>query len=105
MPDSADYEKKFEAAMSSPGLVKIMSEALAAAEAEFQIKPKRIMVDGIVRDDILSATFDVNDQIVANFLKHFLGHPGLNPDILVNGIIVDNGLELSVSVERQRGRK
>lgn len=103
MPNSKYYEDKFNEAMSSPDLVRAMSEALAAAETKLAIKPKRVMVDGIVRDDILSATFDVKDMDVAEFLRHFLDRPGLDPDILVNGIIVDNGLELSVRVGRQLG--
>lgn len=97
------YENRFAEAMTSKDVVKYFSKALAKAESDFQVRPKRVLVNGIIRDDVYRATYHVDEDKLSGLLDLFLKDPNINPDILINGIVVDNIREISFTIDRQQG--
>ena len=102
MSNSAkDYENLIANAASQKDMMKMFAQALAKAESQVGLKPKVILVNGIIKDDEITAQFDVEKDKLADLLNVFLDEPKLNPDIIVNGIPANTMRQLSVKVGRQ----
>jgi len=102
MPNTIkDYESLIENAASQKDAMKLFSKALAQAELELGITPKHILVNGIVKNDEITASFEIDKTKMADLLNLLIEQPNLNPDIIVNGIPANIMRSISVRVGRQ----
>ena len=101
MPNAQDYEALIANAATQKDVLKLFSKALAKAETQVGIKPKKILVNGIIKDDEITANFDVDKDKLADLLNVFLDEPNLEPDIIVNGIPANSLRQLAIKVGRQ----
>ena len=75
---------------------------LAAVEKSMDLKPRKVLVNGIPVDDVFTASYALADLgNISKLLEAYLSVPRLDPDIIINGI-PGRPYDLKVTVDLNR---
>ena len=100
--DDNDYEKVLSEKRFARDQLHRFANKLAEIEKTMDLKPRKVLVNGIPVDDVFTATYELPDLGKATeLLKNYLSVPQLDPDIIINGI-PGRPFDLKVSVDLNR---
>jgi len=100
--ENNDYEKVLSEKRHARDQLHRFATKLADIEKTMDLKPRKVLTNGIPVDDVFTATYELpNLERVTELLKHYLSVPQLDPDIIINGI-PGRPFDLKVSVDLNR---